>query len=220
MKLNRIAGYLSQPDITRQVIKYHAAMLLGRKKQAQRQLMDIFERINPGIAFDTPAFRRKNRILSDAADWLADSFAAECTVPASRSSGGCWRRIQAGAFCIAAYAGLHFREMTTSACCARCMNAFSRSSTSKLAYRRACPFPWQDHRPTASVSTRCRKSENACHRIFRSTRKPATRSSMPTNSGRNLLDGKSIWPSSMACICLNKPCAISSMSRSARPPTD
>lgn len=77
MKLNRIAGYLSQPDITRQVIKCRTAMLLGRKKQAQRQLMDIFQRIKPGIAFDTPAFRRKNRILSDAADWLADSFVAE-----------------------------------------------------------------------------------------------------------------------------------------------
>ena len=77
MKFNRIAGYLSEPDTWRQIAICRAAMLLGRKAEARRRLIDLFERIEPGTALDGPARRRKNRILSDAADWLADSFTAE-----------------------------------------------------------------------------------------------------------------------------------------------
>jgi hypothetical protein len=77
MKFNRIAGYLSEPDTSRQIALYRAATLFGRKADARRRLMTLFERLAPGSALDSPAFRRKNRIFSDAADWLADSFAAE-----------------------------------------------------------------------------------------------------------------------------------------------
>ena len=77
MKFNRIAGYLSEPDTSRQIAMCRAAMLLGRRAEAQSRLIGLFERIEPGIALDSPGFRRKNRILSDAADWLADSFTAE-----------------------------------------------------------------------------------------------------------------------------------------------
>ena len=77
MKFNRIAGYLSEPNTSRQIAICRAAMLLGRKAEARRRLINLFEQIEPGTALDSPALRRKNRIFSDAADWLADSFSAE-----------------------------------------------------------------------------------------------------------------------------------------------
>jgi predicted O-methyltransferase YrrM len=77
MKFNRIAGYLSEPVISRQLIICRALLLLGRNKEAQRRLMDLFERLKPNGDANSAAFRRRNRILSDAAEWLADRFAAE-----------------------------------------------------------------------------------------------------------------------------------------------
>ena len=77
MEFNRIAGYLSEPDTSWQIAMYRATLLLGSKREAQRRLIGLFERIEPGIALDSPVLRRKNRILSDAADWLVDSFTAE-----------------------------------------------------------------------------------------------------------------------------------------------
>ncbi len=77
MKFNRIVGYLSEPNTSQQIAMCRAAMLLGRKAEARHRLINLFERIEPGAALDSPAFRRKNRIFSDIADWLADSFIAE-----------------------------------------------------------------------------------------------------------------------------------------------
>ena len=77
MRFNRIAGYLSEPDTSRQIALYRAAALLGRKAEARRRLIGLFERIEPGAGLDRPALRRKNRIYSDAADRLADGFTAE-----------------------------------------------------------------------------------------------------------------------------------------------
>ena len=77
MKLNRIAGYLSEPDTSRQIAICHAAMLFGQQAEARRRLIGLFEQVEPGIGLDSPGRRRKNRIFSDAADWLADSFSAE-----------------------------------------------------------------------------------------------------------------------------------------------
>lgn len=79
MKFNRIAGYLSEPGIMWQIIMCRTAMLRGGKKRAQPRLIliDLFEGLKPGIAADSPESRRRNRILGDAADWLADSFVAE-----------------------------------------------------------------------------------------------------------------------------------------------
>jgi len=77
MRFNRIAGYLSEPNTSRQIALYRAATLFGRKAEARRRLIGLFEQIEPGAALDRPALRRKNRIFSDAADRLADSFAAE-----------------------------------------------------------------------------------------------------------------------------------------------
>ena len=80
MKFNRIAGYLTEPHISRQIAICRAAMLLGMMAEARHRLIGVFEQIDPGSALDTAALRRKNRILSDAADWLADSFSAESQV--------------------------------------------------------------------------------------------------------------------------------------------
>lgn len=77
MKFNRIAGYLSEPDTSRQILVGRTAMLLGRTAEARRRFIELLERIKPGIALDSPEFRRKNRILTDAAHWLADCFTAE-----------------------------------------------------------------------------------------------------------------------------------------------
>lgn len=81
MKFNRIAGYLSQTDIAGQLIRCRLMISLGRKHEAQRGLIDLFEQIKPTATFRTgAATRRRDRILGDAAVWLGDSYAAESQI--------------------------------------------------------------------------------------------------------------------------------------------
>lgn len=78
MKLNRIAGYLSQTDIAGRLLRCRLQMILGRKHAAQRALIDFFEQQDLTRPASTgAAARRRDRMIGDAAEWLADSYAAE-----------------------------------------------------------------------------------------------------------------------------------------------
>jgi len=78
MKFNLISGYLANPDIARPLILSRVLMLLGQKNEARRRLIEFFEQYKPAAAGDTKtAARRKNRILADAADSLADIYVVD-----------------------------------------------------------------------------------------------------------------------------------------------
>ena len=81
MKFNRIAGYLSQTDIAGQLIRCRLLKSFGRKHEAQRGLIDLFEQLRPNATNRAGADgRRRDRILGDAAEWLADNYAAESQI--------------------------------------------------------------------------------------------------------------------------------------------
>ncbi len=105
MKFNRIAGYLSQTDITRQLIRCRLMMSLGRKHEAQRGLIDLFEQLRPNTTHRAGAdARRRDRILGDAAEWLADSYAAESQI--DRGVAFFTRILKKNPGCNASYRGL------------------------------------------------------------------------------------------------------------------
>ena len=81
MKFNRIAAYLSHTDIARQLIHCNLMAALGREREAERALIDLFERLKPDNAFKSEvSIRRRDRILGDAAEWLGDYYTAESQV--------------------------------------------------------------------------------------------------------------------------------------------
>lgn len=75
MKFNRISSYLANPDIARLLIFPRVLMLVGQNNEARRSLIEFFERYKPEADGNTEtAARRRNRILADAADRLADIY--------------------------------------------------------------------------------------------------------------------------------------------------
>lgn len=78
MKFNRISSYLANPDIARLLILSRMLMLVGQNDEARRSLIEFFEQHRPEAQSNTKnAARRRNRILADAADRLADIYAMD-----------------------------------------------------------------------------------------------------------------------------------------------
>ena len=78
MKFKHIADYLLQPDIAGALICCQLEMTLGRRRNAQYGLIKLFKRLkfNATVRADVNS-RGRERILGEAAVWLADSFLSE-----------------------------------------------------------------------------------------------------------------------------------------------
>ena len=81
MKFSWITGYFSQSDIAGLLFRCGALSALGSKREVQGSLIEFFEKLKPnGAAGSDANTRRRNRMIGDAANWLADSFISESQI--------------------------------------------------------------------------------------------------------------------------------------------
>jgi hypothetical protein len=76
--MSRVTNYLSQPYISGSLIYCRLLTSLGRTRDAQSRLTEIFEKLDFKVLSGPDAgMRRRARVVGDAVTWLAESFRAE-----------------------------------------------------------------------------------------------------------------------------------------------